>query len=72
MAVRKDTSRNNTGKIQTDQEKVSAVFTKEQILFSAAYKSRRDLVSALLEDGKRYTLETVNKKIEEFMKGKVG
>ena len=41
---------------------------------TAAAKSaakRRDLLGALLEDGKWYTLEEVDTAIENFMKGKV-
>lgn len=46
-------------------------FTKEQLAASKRYANRRDLVSVLLEDGKQYTLDEVDKKIEEFKKGKV-
>ena len=41
--------------------------SKEQLLRS----QRRDLLGALLEDGKWYTLEEVDTAIENFMKGKV-
>lgn len=46
-------------------------FTKEQILASAKYRNRRDLVNALLVDGENYTLEKVNEKMNDFMKGQV-
>ena len=38
---------------------------------SQRYAKRRDLLGALLEDGKWYTLEEVDTAIENFMKGKV-
>ena len=47
------------------------VFPKEQLLRSQRYAKRRDLLGALLEDGKWYTLEEVDTAIENFMKGKV-
>lgn len=45
--------------------------SKEQLLRSRRYAKRRDLLGALLEDGKWYTLEEVDTAIENFMKGKV-
>jgi len=46
-------------------------FTRDQLAASKRYASLRDLVTVLLEDGKQYTLAEVDKKIEEFKKGKV-
>ena len=46
-------------------------FTKDQLAASKRYAPLRDLVSVLLEDGKQYTLDEVDKKIEAFKKGKV-
>ncbi len=45
--------------------------SKEQLLRSRRYLMRRDLIGALLDDDKRYTLEEVDTAIENFMKGKV-
>jgi len=47
------------------------VFTKEQILDAKKYRHDKDVVSALLKDGERYTISEVDAKIEKFMKGKV-
>ncbi len=49
----------------------SSVHTKKQLLSSEKYASRRDVLSALLEDGKSYTTAQVDALIEKFMKGKV-
>ena len=46
-------------------------FTKAQILASAKYGNSKDLVNALLDDGKTYTVESIDRKINQFMKGKV-
>ena len=51
--------------------KVVASFSKEQILSAAKFANRRDLLSVVLEDGKTYTVEDVQKQIDKFMKGKV-
>jgi glutamyl/glutaminyl-tRNA synthetase len=52
-------------------QKVQSEFTKEQIVQSDRYANRKDLVEALLDDGKKYTFETVDNEIEKFLKGKV-
>lgn len=46
-------------------------FDKEQILASERYKGKRDLVDALLDEKKKYTLETVDNLIETYRKGQV-
>lgn len=46
-------------------------YSKEQLLQSNKYKNRQDLLNVLLEDGKYYSISTVDKLIENFMKGKV-
>lgn len=48
-----------------------STFTKEQLLKSQRYRERRDLLTALLEDGKMYSHDDAERLIEEFMKGKV-
>lgn len=57
----------------TKKEEVtkSSPFSKEQILSAAKFANRRDLLSVVLEDGKTYTVEDVQKEIDKFMKGKV-
>ena len=64
--------------ILTKKEKVTGkpdirvpAFLKEQIVASAKYDRHRDIVNALLEDGKMYTTEQVNDLISGYMKGKV-
>lgn len=46
-------------------------FSKEQLIKSSKFKHNRDLVSVLLEDEKRYSIDDVEKLIEKYMKGKV-
>ncbi len=48
-----------------------AVYTREQIVSSQRYATRRDLVHALLESGRTYTLAEVDARIEKFRKGAV-
>ena len=52
-------------------ETTEAVFTKEQLAASKRYAKRRDLIMALLEPGKTYTLNEADRLIDGFMKGKV-
>lgn len=49
----------------------SIAFAKSQLLKSTKYQNRRDLVNALLDDNKKYTIEEVDTLIDEFMKGQV-
>lgn len=46
-------------------------YTKESIIRSEKYRNRADILNVLLEDDKTYNLDTVDKMIEKFMKGKV-
>lgn len=62
-------TRKNTGGAKTEQNEQK--FSKEQILASARYANRRDLVDALLDKDKSYTFETVDNTIEKYKKGQV-
>lgn len=57
-------------KAKTIQE-AAAAYTKEQLTASKRYANRRDIISALLENGKSYTLDEVDALINKYMKGKV-
>lgn len=46
-------------------------YTKEQLIGSERYMCRRDLLGAILKDGKSYTLEEVETLLQNYMKGKV-
>lgn len=47
-----------------------ARFSKEDLVKSKKYQHRRDLLNAILEDDKEYTIQEVDSKIEKFMKGR--
>lgn len=51
-----------------NQEIKKTAFTKEQILKSKKYATRKDILVVLLEDSKAYTIEEVDKAINDFMK----
>ena len=52
-----------------DEAKEKSVFSKESLLNSKKYMFQKDLLSILLKEGKEYTLEEVDKKINEFKTG---
>ncbi len=61
-------------KKESGAEKVNRaemLFSKEQIAASEKYFGQRDLVEALLDSRKKYTLETVDNLIERYKKGQV-
>ena len=45
-------------------------YSKEQILLSQAYANRKDILNVILKDGD-YTIEAVDKLLENFMKKEV-
>ena len=52
-------------------EKAEGLFLKEQLLKAECFKNRKDIVNAVLSDGKRYSVNEVNKMVDVYMKGKV-
>ena len=63
MAARKTATTGTAAR----SEQTEPMFSKEQILASARFANRRDLVDALLDEDKSYTMKTV----EKYMKGQV-
>ena len=53
------------------QETAPAKFTKDQLLRSARYASRRDVLDAVLKDGRTYSHADVEQELDKFLKGKV-
>jgi hypothetical protein len=47
------------------------VFTKDALVNSKRFCDKRDIVSALLKDGVKYTISDVEDMIAKYMKGKV-
>lgn len=51
--------------------RVENKFSKEQLIASERFRERRDILGALLDDGRMYTAKSVEERIESYMKGKV-
>ena len=49
----------------------TVTFPKDKLLQSLKYANRKDVLNVVLEDGKEYSFEEVDKRINAFMKGKV-
>ena len=56
---------------KTEAAAAAATYTVDQLAASKRYANRRDLIRALLDSGKRYTLDEVDRLIEIYMKGQV-
>lgn len=56
---------------RTKKKKEEPTFTKEQILSFDRYQERRDLLGVLLEPDQTYAFAEIEKRIQDFMKGKV-
>lgn len=63
-------AKKNKAEVQSSAT-VEQKFSKAQILASAQYANRRDLVDALLDDNKKYTKSEVGQLVDKFMKGQV-
>ena len=57
--------------MSTKKKPAEIAFPKKDLLNSKRFRNERDLVSALLEDGKEYTVSEVEVMITKYMKGKV-
>lgn len=53
------------------QEITKLGYSKEQILKSKKYTNRKDILAIVLEDGKIYSHEEIEKEIDKFMKKEV-
>lgn len=51
--------------------KKEAAFSKSQLLKSKKFLNRKDILTALLEENKEYTLNQAEEIITNFMKGQV-
>ena len=58
-------------KPKQEAKKTETLFSKEQILGASQFVNRRDLLVAILDDGKQYTLAGVQKEIDKFLGKKV-
>ena len=50
---------------------IGDLFTKESIMISKRFAHRRDALSFLLKDGDSYTMDDVEKILDNYMKGRV-
>ena len=58
-------------KIEKLVNEIEILFSKEQILKSNRFKDKRDILSALLEDDKKYKLSDVENMIVDFLNKEV-
>lgn len=58
-------------KIVAEEVSKGEVFTRNQLIASEKFNSRKDLLKAILSDKEKYSVSEVEKKIEGFMKGRV-
>lgn len=53
------------------KRKAEAGFTKEQLAASERYRDKKDLILALLEDGRCYSIQEADAKVKRYQKGVV-
>lgn len=64
----KETMETAEGKVTKTAE---SRYTKEQILSSATFAGRRDILNVLLTDGEEYTIGKVNRIMDDWLKKEV-
>lgn len=57
--------------LKNTRQKEPVRYTKTQLASAKRYRGKKDLITALLEEGKSYTTEEADQLIDTFMKGKV-
>lgn len=57
--------------IQKDTPKNDTKYTKEQLVTSRKYENRTDVIKVVVSEEEELTIDEVNEKIDEFMKGMV-
>ncbi|EOS27680.1 hypothetical protein C806_00127 [Lachnospiraceae bacterium 3-1] len=71
MAVKSKALEKPEGAKFGKSERTENLFTKEQLLNSERFQNRKDIINALLESDKHYTVKQTEQMIENYMKGKV-
>ena len=71
MAVTNEAEEEVAEDIEQVEVKAETTFTKVQLLSAERFSGRRDLLSALLDENKSYTVRAVEEMIENYMKGQV-
>lgn len=57
--------------VKETDEAIGARYTKDQLIRSEKYRNHRDLLSALLDGKKVYSVEEAEEIMNQFMKGRV-
>jgi len=57
--------------IKKEKKEMSNEFTKQELISSALFKDKSDLLHALLKEDKKYSIESVWTNIHKFEKEKV-
>lgn len=58
-------------KAVAEKRPAQPVYGKAQLLRADKYANRRDMLSVLLEDDRKYTVDEVDRLIRDFLKRKV-
>lgn len=58
-------------KIEEAENKREILFSKKQLINSEKFVGYQDILSALLEDGKEYSVEAAARIVDNYLKGKV-
>lgn len=57
--------------VELERDTQTPTFSKEQVMKSKRYASRKDALSFLLEDNRDYTYAAIDGILKTYMKGKV-
>lgn len=57
--------------LKNTKQKEPVRYTKTQLASAKRYQGKKDLITALLKEGKSYTTEEADQLLDVFLKGKV-
>ena len=57
--------------VASETEKIEKLFSKEQLIAAERFQGKKDIVNAILSDDEQYTVETVERMVDKYMKGQV-
>lgn len=60
----------NTDNVTTEKNEKVLTFSKKQFVNSKKFAKRKDILNALLDDDKEYSIEQVEEIINDFLYGK--
>lgn len=64
-------ARKTKATVESEPKEIESLFSKKQLLASARFQGKKDVLNTLLSDNEQYTLSGVEQKVKEFYEREV-